>query len=82
MQATSNQKYIAIGAGVLVIVIFLGYLNWLNHQPPVLAKSEERDPLTGVPDSIKLNPMRDRSSEQTAVVLPIDRALWNSQRSS
>lgn len=62
------QIYIAVGVGVLVLVIFLGYVNWLNHQPPVLAKSEERDPLNGVPDSIKLNPMRDRSSEKAAAV--------------
>jgi hypothetical protein len=66
MEPTNTQKYIAIGTGVLVLVIFLGYINWLNHQPPVLAKSEEHDSLTGVPDSIKLNPMRDRSSEKAA----------------
>ena len=65
---TDVQKFIAIGIGVLVLLIFLGYVNWLNHQPPVLAKSEERDPLNGVPDSIKLNPMRDRTSEKAAAV--------------
>ena len=68
MQATQNQIYIAIGVGVFIVLICLGYVNWLSHQPPVLAKSVERDSLTGVPDSIKLNPMRDRSSEKAAVV--------------
>jgi hypothetical protein len=65
---SNAQKFIAIGAGVLVLIIFLGYVNWLSHQPPVLAKSDERDTLTGVPDTIKLNPMRDRTSEKAAVV--------------
>jgi hypothetical protein len=65
---SNAQKFIAIGAGVLVLSIFLGYVNWLSHQPPVLAKSDERDTLTGVPDTIKLNPMRDRASEKAAVV--------------
>ena len=68
MESTQTQKYIAVGAGVLVVVIFLGYLNWLTHQPPVLAKSEERDSLSGIPESIKLNPLRDRSSEKAAAV--------------
>lgn len=68
MESTQTQKAIAVGVGVLVLVIFLGYVNWLNHQPPVLAKSEERDSLTGVPDTIKLNPMRDRASEKAAAV--------------
>jgi hypothetical protein len=44
----------------------LGYLLWLNAQPPVLARSVEVDPLTKVPNSIKLNPLRDRSSERQA----------------
>src|SRR6201995_564056 len=65
---SNAQKFIAIGAGVLVLIIFLGYVKWLSHQPPVLAKSDERDTLTGVPDTIKLNPMRDRASEKAAVV--------------
>ena len=68
MESTQIQKAIAVGVGVLVLVVFLGYVNWLNHQPPVLAKSEERDPLNGVPDTIKLNPMRDRTSEKAAAV--------------
>jgi len=66
MESSQTQKAIAVGVGVLVLIVFLGYVNWLNHQPPVLAKSEERDSLTGVPDSIKLNPMRDRASEKAA----------------
>jgi hypothetical protein len=68
MEFTRNQLLIAIGAGVLIVAGFLGYLNWLNHQPPVLAKSEQRDTLTNIPEEIKLNPLRSRTSEKTAVV--------------
>jgi hypothetical protein len=57
---------IAIGAGFLVLLGFFVYLMWLNSQPPVLAKSAEIDPLTKVPVSISLNPLRDRSSERVA----------------
>ncbi|HZQ22657.1 MAG TPA: hypothetical protein VFA89_07635 [Terriglobales bacterium] len=57
---------IAVGAGVLVVLVFLGYLAWLNNQGPVLAKSDDHDPLSGVPNSISLNPLRDRSSEHAA----------------
>jgi len=66
MQFTKTQLAIAAGAGFLVLMIFFGYLNWLSNQPPVLAKSLEVDPLTQVPLSIKLNPLRDRTSERTA----------------
>lgn len=57
---------IAAGAGVLVLLGFLFYLMWLNNQPAVLAKSPEVDPLTNIPRSISLNPLRDRSSERAA----------------
>ena len=57
---------IAAGAGVLILVAFFGYLLWLNNQPPVLARSIEVDPLTKVPNSISLNPLRDRASEREA----------------
>ena len=66
MGFTKTQIYIAVGAGVLVLLIFFGYLTWLNNQGPVLAKSEDRDPLSGTPNSIRLNPLRDHSSEQIA----------------
>jgi hypothetical protein len=68
MEFTKNQLYIAVGAGVLIVLGFLGYLNWLSHQPPVLAKSLERDTLTNIPETIKLNPLRDRTSEKVAAV--------------
>ena len=68
MEFTRNQLWIAVGAGALIIVVFLGYLNWLSNQPPVLAKSPERDSLSNIPESIKLNPLRDRTSENVAVV--------------
>src|SRR5215468_6627976 len=66
MKFTKNQIYIAVGAGVLLVLTFLGYLAWLNNQGPVLAKSEERDSLTGIPNSIRLNPLRDHASEKAA----------------
>jgi hypothetical protein len=60
------QIGIAAGAGVIVLLIFFGYLMWLNGQGPVLARSEERDPLSGTPNSIDLNPLRDRTTERLA----------------
>ena len=57
---------IAVGTGFLILMGFFIYLMWLNDQPPVLAKSPEIDPLTKIPLSIDLNPMRDRTSEHAA----------------
>lgn len=67
MEFTKNQIYIAVGAAAFIVLVFLGYLSWLNNQGPVLARSEQRDTLTGIPESIKLNPLRDRTSEKVAV---------------
>ena len=47
-------------------LVFVGYLWWLSNQGPVLARSEDHDPLTGLPVSIKMNPLRDRSTEKAA----------------
>jgi len=66
MKVSKLQIAIAAGAGFLVLLGFSFYLMWLNNQPPVLAKSPEIDPLTNIPISIKLNPLRDRSSERAA----------------
>jgi hypothetical protein len=66
MKFSKVQIAIAAGAGFLVLLGFFIYLMWLNGQPPVLAKSPEVDPLTKVPISIDLNPLRDRSSEHAA----------------
>ncbi|HEX6802225.1 MAG TPA: hypothetical protein VF133_00970 [Terriglobales bacterium] len=66
MKFSKLQIAIAAGAGFLVLLGFFIYLMWLNGQPPVLAKSPEVDPLTKVPLSIDLNPMRDRTSEHAA----------------
>ena len=63
MEFSRTQLAIAAGAGALLLLIFFGSLIWLNHQGPVLSRSEERDPLSGIPNSITLNPLRDRSSE-------------------
>jgi hypothetical protein len=57
---------IAFGSAGLLVLVFLGYLYWLSNQPPVLARSVERDPLTQMPISITMNPFRDRTIERTA----------------
>src|SRR5689334_17473455 len=64
MESNRTQIAIAVGAGLLIVMFSLGYLVWLNNQPPVLSRSEDRDPLSGIPNSISLNPLRDRSSER------------------
>jgi hypothetical protein len=66
MAFTRTQIGIAVGAGVLLVLVFVGYLFWLSNQGPVLARSEEHDPLTGLPVSIRMNPLRDRSTERAA----------------
>src|SRR5215475_13890433 len=66
MEFNRTQIAIAAGAGALLIVVFLGYLMWLNNQGPVLARSEDHDPLSGMPNSISMNPLRDRTSEKIA----------------
>jgi hypothetical protein len=66
MQYSRIQIGIAIGACLLLLIGFFGYLLWLNNQGPVLSKSEDRDPLSGTPNSISLNPLRDRTSERIA----------------
>ncbi|SRR5579862_1391068 len=66
MAVSRTQIGIAAGAGVLLLLVFFGYLIWLNNQGPVLARSEDKDPLSGMPNSISLNPLRDRTSEHVA----------------
>ena len=66
MEFSRTQMGIAVGAGALLLVVFFGYLLWLNGQGPVLARSEDRDPLSGIPNSISMNPLRDRTSEREA----------------
>ena len=66
MAFSRTQIGIALGAAVLLVLAFLGYLWWLSNQGPVLARSEDHDPLTGLPLEIKLNPLRDRSTERAA----------------
>jgi hypothetical protein len=64
MQFSKTHLAIALSAGGLLVAVFLGYLWWLSNQPPVLARSEERDPLTHMPLSITMNPLRDRTIEK------------------
>jgi hypothetical protein len=66
MEFTRKQIAIAAGLAGLVLLVFLSFLIWLNNQGPVLARSEDRDPLSGTPNSITLNPLRDRSAEHVA----------------
>jgi predicted SnoaL-like aldol condensation-catalyzing enzyme len=66
MRFSKTHLGIAIGAASLLVLVFVGYLWWLSSQPPVLARSEERDPLTRMPLTITMNPFRDRTIERTA----------------
>ena len=66
MQVSRTHLWIALGAGCLLILVFVGFLVWLSDQPPVLARSDQHDPLTGMPLSITMNPLRDRTLERTA----------------
>ena len=66
MQVSRTHLGIAIGAGCVVVLVFISYLFWLSNQPPVLARSDQHDPLTGMPLSITMNPLRDRTLERTA----------------
>ena len=66
MGFTRTQLAIAASAGVLLVFGFLGYIWWLSNQGPVLARSEDHDPLSGLPVSIKMNPLRDRTIEHSA----------------
>ena len=63
---TKAQIGIAVGIAALMVFGFLGYIWWLSSQGPVLARSEERDPLSGLPVSIRMNPLRDRTIEHTS----------------
>ena len=66
MGFTRTQIGIAVGAAALLVFGFLGYIWWLSNQGPVLARSEDHDPLTGLPVSIRMNPLRDRTIEHSA----------------
>jgi hypothetical protein len=66
MGFTRIQIGIAVGVAVLLVGGVLGYIHWLSNQGPVLARSEEHDTLTGLPVSIRMNPLRDRTIERSA----------------
>jgi len=66
MDFSRKQLAIAAGMGAVVLLMFFSGLAWLNNQGPVLGRSEDHDPLSGVPNSITLNPLRDRASEHAA----------------
>ena len=66
MQVSRTHLGMAIGAACVPVLASVFFLMWLNSQPPVLARSEQRDPLTGMPLSITMNPLRDRTLERTA----------------
>ncbi|HKN72450.1 MAG TPA: hypothetical protein VJX30_15555 [Terriglobales bacterium] len=66
MRVSRVHLAIALGSAALLVLVFLGYLYWLSNKPPVLSRSEQRDPLTRMPISITMNPFRDRTIERTA----------------
>jgi len=66
MAFTRTQMGIAFGTAAVLVLGFVGYLYWLSCQPSVLSRSDDHDPLTGLPVSIKMNPLRDRSTEKAA----------------
>ncbi|MDQ1388537.1 MAG: hypothetical protein QOF56_1991 [Acidobacteriaceae bacterium] len=66
MGFTRTQIAIAVGGGALLVLLFLGYVWWLSNQGPVLARSQDHDSLTGLPVSIRMNPLRDRTIEHSA----------------
>jgi hypothetical protein len=66
MGFTRTQIAIAVSVGALLVFGFLGYIWWLSNQGPVLARSQDRDPLTGLPLTITMNPLRDRTIEHSA----------------
>jgi hypothetical protein len=66
MQVSRTHLGIAISAGCFLFLVFIGSLFWLSNQPPVIARSDEHDPLTHMPLSITMNPLRDRTLERTA----------------
>ncbi len=66
MGFTRIQVAIAASTAALLVFGFLGYIQWLSNQGPVLARSEERDTLSGLPVSIRMNPLRDRTIEHSA----------------
>ena len=63
---TKTQLGIAAGVAAVLVFSFVGYIWWLSNQGPVLARSEDRDPLSGLPVSIKMNPLRARTTEHAA----------------
>ena len=66
MAFTRTQIAIAASSGVLLVLVFLGYIWWLSNQGPVLSRSEDKDPLSGLPVSISMNPLRDHTIEHSA----------------
>src|SRR5437868_1165394 len=58
-----SKKWIAVGAGVLLVLYGVGVLIWLANQPPILSRSEQKSPLSGYPLEVRFNPIRDRSPE-------------------
>lgn len=66
MGSSRVQIAIAVSVGVIMLIAFFGYLFWLNGQGPVLSRSDDKDPLSGIPNAISLNPLRDRTSEKVA----------------
>jgi len=62
-----SRKTLWIAGAVVVAILYaVGYLVWLANQPSVLSRSQTKDPLSGYPTKVELNPLRDRAPERSA----------------
>jgi hypothetical protein len=61
--------WIILGAVLFLVMPAAGVLLWLDHQPPVLSRSTDREPISGYPLRVTFNPVRDRSPERVAARL-------------
>ena len=64
--ARKTKIILAIVAGTLFLFAVIGVFVWLANSGPVLYRSEEVDPLSKNPQTVILNPLRDRGCERPA----------------
>jgi len=62
----STKTLVILIAAVVVVLTVFGVLIWLANAPAVLSRSEKKNPLSGRPLQVTLNPLRDRSPERAA----------------
>ena len=66
MSVSRVQIAIAVGAGVLVLMIFFGYLMWLDRRGPVLSPLRGPRSALGNPEFDRPRSLRDRTTERVA----------------